>query len=74
MKRSRKAYNQLTKFMKDQVVLRKEEVRSQTKEEYKRDAFSMLVQANESEDGSPKNKLNDEELVLFYYIFLHQSC
>ncbi|KAK7034506.1 hypothetical protein VNI00_012353 [Paramarasmius palmivorus] len=70
MKRSRKAYNQLTKFMKDQVVLRKEEVRSQTKEEYKRDAFSMLVQANESEDGSPKNKLNDEELIGNVFVML----
>uniref|UniRef100_A0A0W0FX74 Cytochrome P450 n=1 Tax=Moniliophthora roreri TaxID=221103 RepID=A0A0W0FX74_MONRR len=70
MKRSRKAYNQLTRFMQDQVKLRKEEVRSQMKEEYKRDAFSMLVQANESEDGGVKNKLNDEELIGNVFVML----
>ncbi|KAG7095474.1 hypothetical protein E1B28_006213 [Marasmius oreades] len=67
-KRPRDAYNQLTRFMQDQVHLRKAEVRGQTPEEYKRDAFSMLVQANEDAEG--KYRLNDAELIGNVFVML----
>ncbi|KAF9269583.1 cytochrome P450 [Marasmius fiardii PR-910] len=67
-KRPRDAYNQLTRFMHHQVHLRKAEVRGQTPEEYKRDAFSMLVQANEDAEG--KYRLNDVELIGNVFVML----
>ncbi|KAL0569773.1 hypothetical protein V5O48_012184 [Marasmius crinis-equi] len=67
-RRPQDAYNQLTRFMQDQVKHRKAEVRGQTREEYKRDAFSMLVQANEDAEG--KYRLNDEELIGNVFVML----
>ena len=58
----REAHDQLMAFMKDQVAKRKMEIQSQDADVGdKRDAFTMLVRANESE--SKKLQLNDEELV-----------
>ncbi|KAK1232459.1 hypothetical protein PQX77_004397 [Marasmius sp. AFHP31] len=68
VQRPQDAQRQLTSFMQDQVKLRKAEVRAQTPEEYKRDAFSMLVQANEDEEG--KHRLNDEELIGNVFVML----
>ena len=49
--------------MQEQVKLRREEIHGHALGEYKRkDAFSMLVQANESDENA-KNKLTDRDLV-----------
>ncbi|KAF9261363.1 cytochrome P450 [Marasmius fiardii PR-910] len=64
-----KAYDQLGRFMKAQVQVRREEIHGYTTGEYtRRDAFSMLVQANESEDD--KHKLEDSELIGNVFIML----
>ncbi|KAL0573735.1 hypothetical protein V5O48_008231 [Marasmius crinis-equi] len=63
------AYTKLEQFMKDQVQIRREEIRGHTTGEYtRRDAFSMLVQANESE--GEKHKLDDMELIGNIYVML----
>ncbi|KAF9258195.1 cytochrome P450 [Marasmius fiardii PR-910] len=68
-KRLMKAYDQLGQFMKDQVQVRRGEIRGYTAGEYtRRDAFSMLVQANESED--PKHKLEDSALIGNVFVML----
>ncbi|KAK1225613.1 hypothetical protein PQX77_011440 [Marasmius sp. AFHP31] len=65
-KHTLKAYTQLEYFMQEQVKLRREEIRGHASGEYKRkDAFSMLVQANESDDNA-KNNLSDRDLVSKY--------
>ena len=47
--------------MKHQVAERQTELRGQTESSSRRDAFTMLVEANESESG--KYRLDEEELV-----------
>jgi len=62
-KHALKGQVRLEYFMQEQVKLRREEIRGHAAGEYKRkDAFSMLVQANESDENA-KNKLTDRELV-----------
>ncbi|KAF9258180.1 cytochrome P450 [Marasmius fiardii PR-910] len=67
--RLQKAYDQLGEFMQSQVQVRREEIRGHTSGQYtRRDAFSMLVQANESEGG--KHKLEDSELIGNVFVML----
>ncbi|KAK1217172.1 hypothetical protein PQX77_020180 [Marasmius sp. AFHP31] len=69
-KQSLRAYNLLDKFMQDQVNIRREEIRGHASGEYKRkDAFSMLVQANESDENA-KNKLSDRDLIGNVFVML----
>ncbi|KAG7097880.1 hypothetical protein E1B28_005192 [Marasmius oreades] len=68
-KRLQKAYDQLGQFMKNQVQVRREEIRGYASGEYTRkDVFSMLVQANECEAG--KNKLEDSDLIGNVFVML----
>ncbi|KAF9256525.1 cytochrome P450 [Marasmius fiardii PR-910] len=68
-KRLSKAYDQLGNFMKSQVQERREEIRGHANGQWtRRDAFSMLVQANESEHG--KHKLEDSELIGNVFVML----
>ncbi|KAG7097881.1 hypothetical protein E1B28_005193 [Marasmius oreades] len=68
-KHLQKAYDQLGQFMKNQVQVRREEIHGYVGGEYTRkDMFSMLVQANESEAG--KNKLEDSELIGNVFVML----
>lgn len=71
------ADNQLMEFMKSQVKERKAKIGSMAPSDRKAgaaetDAFTLLVEANENEEG--KFKLNDRELVrclvIFYFYFL----
>ncbi|KAL0574637.1 hypothetical protein V5O48_007333 [Marasmius crinis-equi] len=60
----------LESFMQDQVRLRREELRGHTSGQYRRkDAFSMLVQANESDENA-KNKLTDKDLIGNVFVML----
>ena len=61
IKEARGAFKKLMHFMKHQVAERRTELRGQTESLTRRDAFTMLVKANENESG--KYRLNDEELV-----------
>ncbi|KAL0069552.1 hypothetical protein AAF712_003210 [Marasmius tenuissimus] len=69
-KHTLKAYAQLECFMQEQVKLRREEIRGHAAGEYKRkDAFSMLVQANESDENA-KNNLSDRDLIGNVFVML----
>lgn len=58
----REAYDQMMRFMQAQVRDRKTEILGQGgKENYNRDFFTMLVEANEQVSG--KFQLDDQELV-----------
>ena len=61
IKEARGAFRKLIHFMKHEVGERRTELGGQTESSKRRDAFTMLVKANESESG--KYQLNDEELV-----------
>jgi len=61
IKEARRAFDKLMHFMKHQVTERRTELHGQTESSKRRDAFTMLIKANESESG--KYRLNDEELV-----------
>ena len=61
IKEARGASRKLVHFMKNEVVERRTELGGQTESSKRRDAFTMLVKANESESG--KYRLDDEELV-----------
>ena len=61
VKEARQAFRKLMHFMKHQVTERRTELRGQTESLNRRDAFTMLVKANENESG--KYRLDDEELV-----------
>ncbi|KAL0570941.1 hypothetical protein V5O48_011025 [Marasmius crinis-equi] len=64
------AEEELGRFMEDQVTLRKEEIRGYASGEYyRKDGFSMLVQANES-DENPKNRLTDRDLIGNVFVML----
>ncbi|KAL0057383.1 hypothetical protein AAF712_015979 [Marasmius tenuissimus] len=69
-KHTLKAYTQLELFMQEQVKLRREEIRGHASGEYKRkDAFSMLVQVNESDENA-KNNLSDRDLIGNVFVML----
>lgn len=57
IQQSNNAYESLTVFMKEQVAARKAEAQDSNS----KDAFTLLVKANEQEET--KNKLDDAELV-----------
>ncbi|KAL0568976.1 hypothetical protein V5O48_012994 [Marasmius crinis-equi] len=65
------AQRQLGRFIEDQVRLRKEEIRGYASGEShsRKDVFSMLVQANESDENA-KNKLTDREMIGNVFILL----
>ncbi|KAJ8517930.1 hypothetical protein ONZ45_g4924 [Pleurotus djamor] len=65
---SRVAHEQLARFMREQVEERKEALTSDVKGALGRDAFSMLVAANESENQ--KLQLSDQELIGNVFIML----
>lgn len=67
---SRIAHEQLAKFMRDQVADRKQALHAaqSDKGSLGRDAFSMLVAANESENE--KLKLSDQELIGNVFVML----
>lgn len=58
LRESRIAYEKLAEFLKEQVTTRKSEIDA---EKPLNDAFSMLINANQSEDG--KYQLDDQEVV-----------
>ncbi|KAL0572355.1 hypothetical protein V5O48_009611 [Marasmius crinis-equi] len=65
-----RAADQLERFMQDQVTMRREEIRGYAQGEYrKKDAFSMLVQANESDENA-RNKLSDRDLIGNVFVML----
>ncbi|KAK1216268.1 hypothetical protein PQX77_021104 [Marasmius sp. AFHP31] len=69
-KHTLKAYTQLELFMQEQVKLRREEIRGHASGEYRRrDAFSMLVQANEADENA-KNNLSDRDLIGNVFVML----
>jgi cytochrome P450 len=61
IKEARGAFKKMMHFMKHQVSERRAELRGHTESLTRRDAFTMLVKANENESG--KYRLDDEELV-----------
>jgi hypothetical protein len=62
LRKMRQAHKQLTEFMRTQALDRKKEVRGRdTDESDRKDIFTMLVRANETEEG--KFQLGDDELV-----------
>ncbi|KAF9467919.1 cytochrome P450 [Collybia nuda] len=63
----REAHDQLRSFMQIQVAERKSEIRGQDTTD-KRDAFTMLIQANEYESG--KLQLDDQELIGNVFVML----
>ncbi|KAL0565654.1 hypothetical protein V5O48_016370, partial [Marasmius crinis-equi] len=66
----REAADKLEQFMQDQVKIRREEISGYAQGEYrKKDAFSMLVQANESDENA-KNKLSDRDLIGNVFVML----
>ncbi|KAJ4473118.1 cytochrome P450 [Lentinula aciculospora] len=64
IRQSNAAHAAMARFMRDQVVIRKTEIQDNTR----KDAFSLLVKANEQEE--PKYKLSDDELIGNVYIML----
>lgn len=68
-RKMREAYDQMMRFMQAQVRDRKTEILGQGgKENYNRDFFTMLVEANEQVSG--KFQLDDQELIGNTYIML----
>ncbi|KAJ3796245.1 cytochrome P450 [Lentinula aff. detonsa] len=61
---SNAAYEAMALFMKEHVIARKSEIQNNTR----KDAFSLLVKANEQEES--KHKLSDDELIGNVYIML----
>ncbi|KIK52840.1 hypothetical protein GYMLUDRAFT_49679 [Collybiopsis luxurians FD-317 M1] len=64
IRKSNAAYESMALFMKNQVDSRKVEIQ----DESRKDAFSLLVKANEQEES--KNKLSDDELIGNIFIML----
>ncbi|KAF8830646.1 hypothetical protein HHX47_DHR2000850 [Lentinula edodes] len=64
IQQSNAAYEAMALFMKEQVGVRKQEIQ----ENIRRDAFSLLVKANEQEES--KYQLSDDELIGNVYIML----
>ena len=60
---TRKGYDTMREFVKSQVRIRREEIRNRDQDALKRkDIFSLLLEANENEEGG-KMALNEQELV-----------
>ncbi|KAJ3878539.1 cytochrome P450 [Lentinula edodes] len=64
IQQSNAAYEAMALFMKEQVGVRKQEIQENTR----KDAFSLLVKANEQEES--KYQLSDDELIGNVYIML----
>ncbi|KAF5343692.1 hypothetical protein D9757_014535 [Collybiopsis confluens] len=64
IQKSNAAYASMASFMKEQVESRKVEIQNESN----KDAFSLLVKANEQEES--KNKLSDDELIGNIFIIL----
>jgi hypothetical protein len=68
----REAHKQLSEFMRAQVLDKKKEIRGQdTNESDRRDFFTVLVRANETEEG--KYQLDDDEVVRTCSAYLHSA-